>query len=913
MSFTSTAPVKLQSTSVLDNFNRANGAPGTNWSGSTSGFSVVSNRLDIGSGGQIFWGTQFGTDQDAYTTFSTIDPAGTQQAILLKSQSKTSWNNGVIGVLYDAINKRVQVFSYSSVQGWIQHGTNISLTMSNGDQLGARARANGTIDIYHNGVSIASRDASTWTYTTSGGYAGIWFVGSGNAVIDDFSGGNVVAGSTNTPLSPTATRTSTSTSTPTSTRTSTSTSTPLFTLTNTTTQTETSTFTPTTIPTNTATFTQTNTRTSTPTFTSTYTPSFTPTRTPTSAFPVSIVLDNFNRANGAVGAGWNGTTSGYSIVSNRLDVGSGGPVLWTTLYGAEQEAFMTISTLDAAGTQHALLLKSQSQTSWNGGAIGVLYNAASKWVQVWTYSSAQGWVQRGTNISVTMANGDRLGARAKANGTVEVYRNGSLIGSRDASSWTYSASTGYIGLWFSSASNSVLDDFGGGTVASVATPSRTATSAITTPTNTPTRTPTNTPGVPATQTPSPTVTRTATITPIVPTSSVSSVTFPLGLGGSDVIPHQVVRTNADHLYIFANQQGSGTLRVYRTLNPGLPNSASDFVSPVQFTEASEILSVDAIYDGGTIVHAIINTRSGQVKDYPFDTTTNTFKPAVSLATDGGTVSSVLYVGTSGVTGMVDLTGKLHVAYWTNTNHIMHRSYTYTSSTNALTPVEASFTQVDTSGNANHPSLAVSPVDNSLTIAWVSEADSPAKIRTRTRTSNGSWGSVDSASTSSVWTFHDNGINVDQGPSLIIDSAGVKHLAYIESCCVSGDYGRVHYVTNNGSAWVDTALSIFTHDPALAIDAAGQIYIIGHGHPKNTTGDALCRSADSMDSICTNKKNANGSWDGPKLFLEHPSGGSFDASPSVKWSVVGFNRPEVIEFIFFKTPYETPTLYYARLP
>jgi hypothetical protein len=104
--------------------------------------------------------------------------------------------------------------------------------------------------------------------------------------------------------------------------------------------------------------------------------------------------------------------------------------------------------------------------------------------------------------------------------------------------------------------------------------------------------------------------------------------------------------------------------------------------------------------------------------------------------------------------------------------------------------------------------------------------------------------------------------------------------------------------------VDQALNSFSHDPALAINASNQIYIIGHGHPKNV-------SCLSMDTMCTIKKNSNGTWANPQLFASPPGSSSFDASPSVKWSVVGFNRPETIEFIFFRTPYDNPTFYYGR--
>jgi hypothetical protein len=56
-----------------------------------------------------------------------------------------------------------------------------------------------------------------------------------------------------------------------------------------------------------------------------------------------------------------------------------------------------------------------------------------------------------------------LGARATSAGSIEVYRNGSLLGSRDVGAWTHASAEGYIGLWLANAANVVLDDFGGGT------------------------------------------------------------------------------------------------------------------------------------------------------------------------------------------------------------------------------------------------------------------------------------------------------------------------------------------------------------------------------------------------------------------------------------------------------------------
>jgi hypothetical protein len=204
--------------------------------------------------------------------------------------------------------------------------------------------------------------------------------------------------------------------------------------------------------------------TSTSAATATATP--TPTPTPSGSFPSTGVLDNFSRANGPIGSNWSGNTGSYAINTNYLNVIANGYIFWNpTSFGANQEAYVTLSNFYSSGAEHNLLLKSQSSTTFTAGVIEVWYDAAGHRVQVWTYTSAQGWVQRGADIPVTFANGDRLGARAKANGMVEVYRNGVLLATRDVTGWPYYANVGYIGLWFIGTNDSTFaDDFGGGTI-----------------------------------------------------------------------------------------------------------------------------------------------------------------------------------------------------------------------------------------------------------------------------------------------------------------------------------------------------------------------------------------------------------------------------------------------------------------
>jgi len=187
---------------------------------------------------------------------------------------------------------------------------------------------------------------------------------------------------------------------------------------------------------------------------------------PTSVPPVGGVLDTFNRANGRIGKDWSGETSRYRILSNQLDVRGVGAILWKAQsFGKDQEVFVTLAKVDPFGREINLLLKAQSPTNWGDGVIEVSYNAIDDHVQILTYTFAQDWKQCGANIPVTFVDGDKFGAKAKADGTVEVYRNGSLIGSCNVSaSYPHFANGGYIGLWFLDASNSVADDFGGGTI-----------------------------------------------------------------------------------------------------------------------------------------------------------------------------------------------------------------------------------------------------------------------------------------------------------------------------------------------------------------------------------------------------------------------------------------------------------------
>jgi hypothetical protein len=135
------------------------------------------------------------------------------------------------------------------------------------------------------------------------------------------------------------------------------------------------------------------------------------------------------------------------------------------------------------------------------------------------------------------------------------------------------------------------------------------------------------------------------------------------------------------------------------------------------------------------------------------------------------------------------------------------------------------------------------------------------------------------------------------------------------------------VTNTSqNGWVDTivvdglGIYYFTHDPSLTTDSSDQIYLFGHSDWRNS---APCTAAFPAVINCYMKKNPNGTWTAPQQVKDRngnpmpPSNPqeTFDDSVSMKWGVVGWNRPELVEFAFFsgKTQnYWDMSLYYGTL-
>ena len=182
---------------MLDTFNRANGSVGGSWQGlsATEYYKIASNQLDVQKGGPLGWKPPaFGTSQEAFVTFSTIDTNSQSQGVLLKVQTGSVPTSGAIAVVYDARAKAVRVSTVRlNDTTWTVYASQAA-TFAKGDQFGARVLASGEVRIYKNGALIASvmlNQADKMFFNASGGRIGIWTISASNAAMDDFGGGTV--------------------------------------------------------------------------------------------------------------------------------------------------------------------------------------------------------------------------------------------------------------------------------------------------------------------------------------------------------------------------------------------------------------------------------------------------------------------------------------------------------------------------------------------------------------------------------------------------------------------------------------------------------------------------------------------------------------------------------------------------
>ena len=183
-----------------------------------------------------------------------------------------------------------------------------------------------------------------------------------------------------------------------------------------------------------------------------------------SGFPTTAVLDNFNRANGAMGGNWGDANSALTINTSALtQTGAGwNDAVWLpSTFGPDQEAFLRLGTISPATTEMDLMLKVQGAT-WTSGLIEVRYDAVASQIALSTYDALAGWRTWLRLLNQHPAPGSQLGARAYSSGVVQIYLDGAVVGTASIAAWPFYSNGGRIGLELANASASRVDDFGGG-------------------------------------------------------------------------------------------------------------------------------------------------------------------------------------------------------------------------------------------------------------------------------------------------------------------------------------------------------------------------------------------------------------------------------------------------------------------
>lgn len=195
---------------------------------------------------------------------------------------------------------------------------------------------------------------------------------------------------------------------------------------------------------------------------------------PPVAFPGTSVLDDFNRANVAdLVPGWSADPMGvasamHDIVSNAAT--NGQDAYYATLYGADQEVWATLVTLDP-GSAFGLFARIQSPATSGADSYSVRWQGTTLRVDRNINAYTTGSDILATATIPAVASGYKLGMRVTGSGatvTVDVYvdMGGGWVGPALTTTDTNAAritAAGYLGFFTFSFAD-VVDDFGGGAI-----------------------------------------------------------------------------------------------------------------------------------------------------------------------------------------------------------------------------------------------------------------------------------------------------------------------------------------------------------------------------------------------------------------------------------------------------------------
>lgn len=176
------------------------------------------------------------------------------------------------------------------------------------------------------------------------------------------------------------------------------------------------------------------------------------------AFPVSTVLDNFNRANGALGSNWTGISGPPEIISGEVGLPSGitkGSAFWHESFGINQAVFFTVMTV---AKEYELYLRNTSV------GLCIMEIFESKIVLAQYKDSGGVYTELHTSSGAYEA-GAAFGFTANSNKLSAWYKTalGETFEEVASATTTLTPEAGEIGFLLEG-STARLDNFGGGTI-----------------------------------------------------------------------------------------------------------------------------------------------------------------------------------------------------------------------------------------------------------------------------------------------------------------------------------------------------------------------------------------------------------------------------------------------------------------
>lgn len=185
------------------------------------------------------------------------------------------------------------------------------------------------------------------------------------------------------------------------------------------------------------------------------------------AYPTTPVIDDFNRANGGLGASWSGRINSGdndpTIVSNVLDVPNASAV-WAASFSNDQEAYLTVTALGGAADVAEVWCRitGEATTSPNGYVARTTFNGVGS-INMELYKvTAATPVQLSTTFTGAFVVGNKFGIEAIGT-QISFYQfsGGSWAQRVTATDATWaSGKIGFFGT--QNAANTHMDDFGGG-------------------------------------------------------------------------------------------------------------------------------------------------------------------------------------------------------------------------------------------------------------------------------------------------------------------------------------------------------------------------------------------------------------------------------------------------------------------